>query len=82
VEYQDRLTSQITQFSKGSSAGWSNSVPHATHMRLSWSVGVRVVVVLLAMFSSDFERWRVLGVWWHLDVRFVTEIELLRETDL
>lgn len=36
---QRELTSHITQLSNGWSAGWSNSVPHATHIRLSWSVG-------------------------------------------
>ena len=30
-----KRTSQITQFSKGSSASWSNSVPHATQTRRS-----------------------------------------------
>jgi hypothetical protein len=27
------------------------------------------------------ERWKMLGVWWDLDVRYVTEIRLLRETN-
>lgn len=47
------LTSQITQLSRGWSAGWSNSVPQATQIRLSWSIGVRVVVSL-AIVSSDW----------------------------
>jgi hypothetical protein len=38
-------TSQITQFSSGLSAGWSNSVPHATQTRRSGLLGDEVVIM-------------------------------------